>query len=201
MLALGVLVDANVLYSRTIRDWIALLFTRQSAEEFFRIYWTEDILAEVISSFRARHPNASGGQVTRIRDSLAATFAGGRVDDFRIDGTFPGSDEKDRHVHAAAIACGADLVLTKDRDFTKHRDPDNVPYEVYCPDEFFLLVEDNRPDLVRSVTGEQAGYWSGRLGSVNLPDQLRRVGCPGFAERVRGHLCALETIRNPAAPP
>jgi len=49
-----VLLDANVLVSRTLRDWVLLLQAR--AGGMFATCWTEDILAETIHAVRRRNP-------------------------------------------------------------------------------------------------------------------------------------------------
>ena len=36
------LVDANVLYPKTLRDWLALLYS-QGGSDMFTVYWTDDI--------------------------------------------------------------------------------------------------------------------------------------------------------------
>lgn len=187
-----VFADANVLYSRTLRDWLALLQLRAPGE-IYTVYWTEDVLAETIYRLRRRHPDWDGGKITQIRDRIAGTFEGGRVEDFAIDNTFPGKDDNDRHVHAAAVACHADIVLTSDGGFHDvDRNADSLPYEVYRPDEFFLLVDDCAPHLVREVTKEQTLYWAARQdGKADLATPLTDAGCPKFAERVRSHQCQL----------
>ena len=52
-----VLIDANVLYSRTLRDWI-LLLEIESEARMFKVHWTEDILAEVLYRTRRKSPTA-----------------------------------------------------------------------------------------------------------------------------------------------
>ncbi|WP_229794929.1 PIN domain-containing protein [Saccharothrix coeruleofusca] len=179
--------DANVLYSRTLRDWLALL-QLESAEEIYTVYWTEDVLAEVIYRLRRRHPTWSGAKITSVRDLIAKTFEGGRVDDFTIDGSFFGKDGDDQHVHAAAVACQADIVLTGDNGFfATGCDADARPYEVYKPDDFFMLVDDSAPHLVQRVTREQTLYWVRKGGRADLAGKLVEAGCLRFAERVRAH--------------
>ncbi|MGK4593197.1 hypothetical protein [Amycolatopsis sp. w19] len=98
---------------------------------------------------------SSFGKIRHIHDLLTKTFEGGRVEDFVIDGSFPGTDADDEHVHAAAIACSAEIILSCDNGFSlTGQDPDSLPYEVYTPDEFFVLVDDSSPQLVREVTGQ-----------------------------------------------
>ncbi|MCG8916727.1 PIN domain-containing protein [Actinokineospora sp. PR83] len=180
-----VFTDANVFYSRTLRDWLALL---QLQGGTYTVYWTEDVLAETVYRLRRRHPDWNGAKITAIRDRIAGTFEGGRVDDFTIDGSFPGGDVDDQHVHAAALACQADFILTCDNGFiVAGQDVDSMPYEVYRPDDFFVLVDDSAPHVVRQVTYDQTLYWVGRTGRADLASKLSDAGCPEFAERVRDH--------------
>ncbi|MCS7479997.1 PIN domain-containing protein [Umezawaea endophytica] len=146
------------------------------------------MLAETIYRLRRNNPGWDGVKTTSVRDLIVGTFEGGRVDDFKVDDSFPGSDVNDRHVHAAAIACQADFVLTDDEGFVVNgQDADAMPYEVYRSDDFFLLVDDSVPDLVRRVTREQTLYWARRTGRADLAGKLIAAGCPEFAERVRNH--------------
>lgn len=180
-----ILVDANVWYSRTLRNWLGLLYT-QGSQAPFRVRWTEDILAEVLYHLREEHPTWDGGRVTRIRDSIAGTFETGRVAEFRMDPNYAGVDERDRHVHSAAVACGAHVLLTFNiRDFPQ---TDLLDYEVLLPDEFLVLVNDAAPNLVDSVILEMCRYWLSRRMEVDLPGRLKAAGCPTFAEGVRAAL-------------
>lgn len=182
----SVFVDANVWYSRTRRDWLGMLYTVPHSPPF-QVHWTEDVLAEVLHSLRKAHPDWEGGRLTGIRDKLAGTFEVGRVADFSVDGTYRGPDPHDAHIHAAAIACRAELLVTCNiADF--QWDENESPYEVVHPDDFLILVDDTVPALVGDVAEEMHRYWFGRQGESNLPQQLRKAECPRFAERVRRHL-------------
>ncbi|MFT3861463.1 PIN domain-containing protein [Micropruina sp.] len=181
-----VFVDANVWFSRALRDWIGLLYTTPDAAPF-EVKWTEDVLAEVLYHLRRKHPEWAGSRITGIRDRLAATFEVGRVDDFTLGDDYKGGDPFDAHVHAAAVACRSDILLTTNvADF--YWDDNESSYEVMTPDEFLLLVDDSSPELVVEVTVARCHYWFQLNGEANLPSKLRAAGCPGFAERVRLHL-------------
>lgn len=190
MLGIGphsVFVDANVIFSRTVRDWLGLLYT-ESHGSLFQVFWTEDVLAEAMYHLRKKHPGLSGQQVARVRDLIAGTFEVGRVTDFAIDPGWVGTDPHDAHVHAAATACGADILLTANqRDF----DDDSATYSVYSPDEFFVLVEESAPDIVKAAVRSNLRYWMTKQCEPHLPLSLKTAGCPVFAERVRRHLLAL----------
>lgn len=181
-----VLVDANVWFSRTLRDWIGMLYTTPDSAPF-EVKWTEDILAELLRALRRKNPEWDGGEISRIRDLIAGTFEVGRVDDYLVAGDYLGNDPNDAHVHAAAIACGADILLTQNvKDFARRENESS--YEVLTPDEFFLLIDDSRPELVSKVTVSICEYWMNRKIEAELPKSLKEAGCPRFAERVRVHL-------------
>lgn len=184
-----VFVDANVHFSRTRRDWMALLCTSPDPP-LFRVHWTEDVLAEVIGSLREKHPRWSGGRLTRIHDRFVETYAGYRVDDFTVDSSYQGRDPKDAHIHAAAIACRASYLVTDDTGF--RWDDSSAPYELETSDDFFCIVDESAPQLVRDVVCQQLRYWIRRDGEADLPAKLRSAGCPEFAEIVRTHVQALD---------
>lgn len=184
--ATTVFVDANVWFSRTLRDWIGLLYITPD-EPAFVVHWTEDVLAELIYHLRKKHPAWPGERITGIRDQLAGTFEAGRVDSFEIGNTYRGSDPGDAHIHAAAVACGANILVTcNTADF--RGDEDAAPYEVMHPDDFLVLVDDSAPHLVAEVVSRMCSYWISRQGGADLPRSLRTAGCSEFAERVRRHL-------------
>jgi len=179
-------VDANVWFSRTLRDWIGLLYLVGDTPPF-EVRWTEDVLAEVIYHLRKVHPDWRGSRITGIRDRLAGVFEGGRVDDFVVEETYQGKDPYDAHVHAAAVASGADVLLTFNvSDF--ELGGDELPYEVLHPDEFVALLDDLAPEVVAAAVVANARCWMARDGEVDLPARLKAEGCPMFSQRVRHHL-------------
>lgn len=185
-----VLVDANVLYSRTLRDWFLMLYV-ESEGGMFTAHWTEDIMAEAIYHLRRNNRSLHGAVVASLRDKVERVLEGGRVSEFPIDETFQG-DPNDRHVHSAALACGATIVLTGDTRYRGDHDPDLLPYEVYQPDEFFQLVNASAPGLVARVTEKQARHYWERNGEADLCGRLEASDCPGFADVVRSHLQAID---------
>lgn len=184
-----VFVDANVWYSRTLRDWVGMLYLEGEWSPYI-VFWSEDVLTETLYHLRKDHPEWSGTQISSIRARIASTFEIGRVDDFEVDEDFPGNDPHDAHVHAAAVSCEADILLTCDvSDFAPNLEAAAVlPYELYTPDEFLVLMDNSAPDLVRAVAFKQVDYQVSRGREADLPLGLKRAGAPEFAERVRHHL-------------
>ncbi|MFD6391253.1 PIN domain-containing protein [Nocardia sp. NPDC060259] len=183
--ATKVLADANILYSRTLRDWLSLLYLR-GGNGMFQVYWTEDIMAETLYNRRKHNPHLPEAQIGGIRRTMVSTFGpNSLITGYRIDTSIEYSDVFDAHVHSAAIHGDVGIVLTANAgDFA---DLDQLTYEIYSADDFFMLIDDARPAIVRAVMLEQLAYWLPRNGR-SLPDALRRADAPLFAERIRAYL-------------
>lgn len=183
-----VFVDANVLYSKTLRDWIFLLKLAGNGN-MFQLHCTEDVLDEALYHLRRDHPEWKGQQIANIRRNIVGALDE-IVTDFDPSMDFPGSDENDRHVQAAAVASGAHILVTADKNLRSMADIDSLDYEIYSPDEFFVHVDDSSSRLVLRVTEEQREYWSKR-NSPGLIAALKSADCPEFAHRVNQHLRTL----------
>ncbi|MEV6432478.1 PIN domain-containing protein [Nocardia sp. NPDC051463] len=195
-----VLVDANIFYSRTLRDWLCLLYLR-GGSEMFQVYWTEDIMAEALYHLRRKNPFLAEQQVGGIRRTIIETFGDhSQIVRYTIDRDLVYPDVMDAHVHGAAVHAEVDIVLTANRDDFDFDGSDDLTYEVYSADAFFELIDDSKPALVRAVAQEQLVYWVERKGKA-LPEALRTAGADGFAERVRRHLQTLDVGRIFAANP
>ena len=180
-----VLVDANVLVSRTTLDW--LHFLREYNEGMFQLHITDDIQAEAIHALRRNHPRADGG-VIRDRVEKISGIMDEVLPDFPGTLRFTGKDEHDYHVHAAAVEGRADLVLTYNAPSDITTTPDDEHYDGISPDDFFVLVTDSNPRCLLPIVKTQFDYWSTRSGHAQLDDALRKAGCPEFAARVRSAL-------------
>ncbi|MDO8150109.1 PIN domain-containing protein [Isoptericola sp. b408] len=183
-----ILVDANVLYSRSLRDWLFLLEAGSNHNIFVTCY-TEDIRVETLNNLRKDHPDMDGKALTVVSDRIAKSMWE-RIEDYPAIPDAPIADPYDRHVHAAAVAGGVDKLLTCDGGFLKLPEPvtDGLPYEICTPEELFLLVDDGHPDVVRDVARHQWEYHRKKDPSADLPSYLARAGCPQFAKRVRLHI-------------
>ncbi len=73
-------------------------------------------------------------------------------------------------------------------------DRDDLVYEFYSADDFFQLIDDSHPLLVRQVMHEQLAYWVPRSGK-SLPEALREAGAHVFAERIRSYLQTTDVNR------
>ncbi|WP_417235294.1 PIN domain-containing protein [Arthrobacter sp.] len=186
-----VFVDANVLLSRTLRDWLFML-RQETRGGIFQLHTTWDVITEAGARLRDNYPLADGDLlgllIERIKDNvdeILTAFPGGAVEGI--------ADEGDWHVHHAAQSCRADILLTEDKGFTS----DDTHYEVYSCDEFFLEIGRSAPAAVTRVVKKQTAHWARYPDAKQLPDALRDAQCHGFADMILGHLKELALAGNP----
>lgn len=152
MSPLTVVYDACVLYPAPLRSFLMHL----AMTGLYRARWSMDIHAEWMRNVRQNYPDITQRQVKRIRDLMDA-----HVLDCVVTGyeslipsiTLP--DPDDRHVLAAAIHCGANVILTFNlRDF-----PDSVlnGFGIIAqhPDDFIRDQISVAPDIVCAAAKEQ----------------------------------------------
>lgn len=179
-----VFVDATALVSRSTRDW--LLHIRSASHRgMYVIACSRDVIVEALNTLRNQNPSWPGRMTTELMDGLLAVLD--IIDDFDADVPYAGTDPDDRHVHAAAIACGADFLVTDDNGF-KRMSSDATPYEVISADDFLVLVDDSHPQVVAEATRNQLAWWAAQDQKAHLAERLAAAGCPVFADRVAGHI-------------
>ncbi|MEJ1089402.1 PIN domain-containing protein [Microbacterium sp. Mu-80] len=187
-----VFVDANVLYSKTLRDWLFLLRLETSAD-MFTLASSNDVIAEVLYRLRRNNPSGPGHLTGNVKDTLEGTLDE-IVRDFPAGTVFLGDDQHDVHVHAATKECGASYLITDDHGFFTVADQLN--YEVHTADSFFQLLTENVPEVVDRVIHQQLGYYRARGSGMTLSQALADAGCPMFSTIVDQHLQALAAGRS-----
>jgi hypothetical protein len=143
------LYDACVLYPASMRD----LLIRLAQTGLFRARWTNDILDECFRNILANRSDLKPEALERTR-----TLVNRAVRDCLVEGYHPLiealdlPDPSDRHVLAAAIRCGAEVIVTLN---LKHFPEDKLaPYQMEAqhPDEFVLNLIDLDPVTVTTVS-------------------------------------------------
>lgn len=182
-------VDANVLFSRCLRDWLVLMAI-DSHYSAYTLRWSEAVLAEAFYHLRRRYPDASERQVESWRDRLDASFPESKVIGWDPKDVPCPRDPDDHHVLAAAYAGGVDVLLTCDgdiHDFQRCLDEVDAGIEVQHVDDFLCVIADRHPDLVRRRYRSQVAYWQRRAGLTEEAaadsgnEALDRAGAKRFA--------------------
>jgi hypothetical protein len=146
------LYDACVLYPASLRD----LLMHAAVTDLFRARWTDAIHDEWIRNVLKDRPDLTATQLKRTRELMNA-----HVRDCLVTGyeslvpalTLP--DPDDRHVLAAAICCGADVIVT----FNRKHFPDEAlkPFgiEAQHPDDFLSYQLDLAPNVMCTAAKRQ----------------------------------------------
>jgi cytosine/adenosine deaminase-related metal-dependent hydrolase len=158
--AFTALFDANVLYPAAQRD----LLIRLAQTGLFRGRWTDQILDEMQRAIIASQPQlvAKLGRTRQLMcDGVPDCLVTGYehlIDALELP------DVNDRHVLAAAIRCGAQVIVTNNlSDFPAYR-LDDYGIEAQSADEFIVHLVELRPALVAATLQRQAD-------SLNNPPQ------------------------------
>jgi predicted nucleic acid-binding protein len=140
-----VVYDANVLYPAHLRD---LLLTLAQAREF-RARYTAEILEEGFEHILANRPDLDRDRLARTRQLMERAIPDVLITGhMRLLDSLELPDPDDRHVLAAAIVAGAEVIVTDNtRDFPAEA---LAPYgiEAQNADVFVHHLVDLRPGVV-----------------------------------------------------
>lgn len=175
-----VVLDANVLYPFTLRDTLL----RAAGEGYFQVHWSDRILDEAMRNLVADEL-VTVDQSARLPAAMTTAFPGALVTGFDTLIATMKNDPKDRHVAAAAVRAGAQIIVTLNlKDFTIL--PEGV--EPQRPDEFLCALFDRDPIGMAAVVRQQAADLKRPPRSFDdVLGALHKV-VPGFAGKVRAHM-------------
>ena len=179
-----VVYDASVLYPSTLRD----LLIRVAQTGLVHARWTEQILDEMFTALLRDRPGLDAAKLGRTRTLMSMAIRDWKVTGYEplID-SLKLPDPDDRHVLAAAIRAGAQVIVTANlRDFPP---ADVRPWdiEVQSPDEFVRdQISLNRAAVYAAVQ-QIADSWRNPPGSFDdVLDRLERNGLPVSVAELRG---------------
>lgn len=145
MPALVAFLDANVLYPSALRSFLLHL----ALADLYRARWSNAVHEEWISNLLRSRPDLTRERLERTRRLMDKATLDSLVEDY--EALIPSlhlPDEDDRHILAAAIVGGAQVIVTKNlKDFPAaalrpHR------LEAQHPDKFVQNLIERSPDLV-----------------------------------------------------
>lgn len=190
---LTVFVDANILYSRCLRDWLVLM-ALDSHRTAYDLRWSEAVLAEAFYHLRRNHPSAPAQQIECWRDLLDENFPEAKVAHWDPQSVPCPTDLNDHHVLAAAHSGKVDILITRDgdiKDFQQCLDQAGAGIDVQHVDDFLCMIADRYPDLVQRRFLHQVMYWQRRNklseeeAADSSIDSLDRAGAARFAFLLR----------------
>ncbi len=175
-----VIVDANVLYPLTLRDTVL----RAAAAGFYQMRWSADILDEMERNLVSK-AGIQAEKAARLRATMERAFPEAEVTGYRSLVSAMPNHPKDRHVVAAAVKAGAQVIATANiKDFSPL--PDGL--EAQLPDDFLCHLFDLGQDVFVDMLREQAADLTRPPVSFeDLLDRLARV-VPDLVIAVRSRL-------------
>lgn len=159
------LLDANVLYAASVRD----LLLRLAEADLLAPHWSEQIRKEWTRNLLRNRPDLRPELVSRTCGLMERAFplACVRGYEHRLPSIHL-PDPGDAHVLAAAIECGADVIVTCNlADFPAGA---LLPHGIVAmhPDDFVLQLAQCHPDAVRRVV---TGYRQGLRKPPKTPEE------------------------------
>ena len=178
-----VILDANVLFSQNVRHLLLYL----PRTRLVQLKWTDEILDETMRALARERPDIPAVRLDSLRSLINESTADPLVTGY--DGLIDAlelPDPDDRHVLAAAITCGAQVIVTN--NITDFPDGSLSPYaiEAQSPDDFLLQLVDLQPDAVWWCLERMAADTNRPpLSAWELLDVLRGNGMPAASEALR----------------
>ena len=184
MSSFGVVVDSCVLIKASVRDTLI----RAYGADLYRLHWSDDILAEVIRNLVENNLTTRAG-AERLETVFRTVLEDAQVTGYTSLISSMTNHPKDRHVLAAAVAAGAQVIVTDNlKDFQADAlEPFDI--EAQSPDSFLADLFDLDSDAMVRIIREQSQATLRPHLSVNaILEHLARDGAPGFADNVRSAL-------------
>lgn len=182
-----VFVDTTVLFPFSVMD-VMLALTEDGVHE---VLWPQALLAEWerVIVREQRRPAASAAAITA---AIREYFADSEVPEQAyapLIAQMPGDDPDDRVHMAAAIAGGAEAIVTWNRSDFPAQALAAHGIRVCAPDEYLCGLLDAWPDEVLATVVRLAGEKRRPpMAPADLIDLLAKAGVPTFADRLRAQL-------------
>jgi predicted nucleic acid-binding protein len=178
-----VVFDANVFFGARLRSLVIEL----AQTGIFRARWTTEINDEWSRNVAAKkgiHPSKLARTISDMESA---------VPDCLVEGYEPliqsliYTQAKDRHVLAAAIACGASAIVTFNLDDFSTDELARYGIHALHPDQFFLDIEDiSSNQFLSAVKNDISHYVTPPLTVEQYLHDLEKAGVPKIAEYLRG---------------
>ncbi len=155
--------------------------------------WSDRVHEEWMGAVHRDFPNVTRGQLERTRDLMNLHAEDSLVTGFEeLIESLELPDPNDRHVLAAAIRSGADVIVTRNlKDFPPDRlDPHGI--EAQHPDTFIMHLFDLNPGAVVGAAQEHRASLKNPPKSVDeYLETLERLGLTQTVAELRGYASVL----------
>ena len=181
--------DPSALYPSLLRN----VLMRLAQRDLFHAFWSARVQDEWTSAVLRDRPLLERAQIDRTRSLMDEQIDDANVADYEhlID-TVTLPDVDDRHVLAAAIHCGAGVIVTANlRDFPAST-LSTYGIEAQHPDAFILGLFNADPNVVLASLRElRASLKKPPLTAAELLSSMARQGLMGSADALGGFIDTL----------
>jgi predicted nucleic acid-binding protein len=182
--------DANVLYPFSLRDTLLRLAEPEPAPAPAPLYiplWSERILEEMVRNL-VEDRRMDQERADRLASLMRSAFEEASLAEDAIAALEDSmtNDPGDRHVLAAAVAGGAEAIITFNLEHFPPEACKPFGIEAAHPDEFLLALYELAPERVVAEVRRQAEDLTNPPWSfAELIDALERAGVAEFANALR----------------
>ena len=188
-MSIAAFLDASVLYPATLRSVLMYL----AAADVFRALWSEAVSKEWMAALARDRPDLSASATARVRALMEAHVEHAVVSGYEdLMPTLTLPDPEDRHVLAAAIHGGADIIVTLN---LRHFPPEALePYKIVAqpPDAFVCgLLEADAESAVAAFAADRARLRNPAMSPDAYMVSLERAGLKATGAALRTFIDAL----------
>ncbi len=173
-----VVLDACVLYPMHLRD----VLLQAAAEGLYQVYWSKEILDEATRNLVA-NLQIDAPKAVRLVGMMSGAFPEAAVTDYEDLIDAMRNDPKDRHVVAAAVKVGAQVIVTENSEHFAVM-PDGI--EAQTANEFLCNLFDLNPD--RMILALEKICARRKRSPNELGPLVDATLCKDFAKLVRQRL-------------
>ncbi len=177
------ILDANVLFPAPLRDYLLNL----ADLDLYKPKWTDEIQEEWIKSLLLKRKDISRKSLESAKSAMNIAFPDSNILKYKSkirSLTLP--DPKDRHVLAAAIKSGSDLIITfNTKDFpTSYIKSFGV--KVLHPDEFILkIIDENNSASYQALKNQVMRLRNPPLSIEEVLNAIKKCGLPKSVARLK----------------
>lgn len=188
MASLIVFYDANVLYPAELRNFLMHL----ALIGVFGARWSAEVHEEWIENLLANRPDLNREKLERTRTLMDKAAPHALVTGYKhLIPKLELPDRNDRHVLAAAIHCGASVIVTQNLTDFPANALAQFGIEAQHPDDFILDLLGFAPGLVVEAAENHRGSLKNPAKTVaEYLDSLERQGLTQTAAELRRYLAA-----------
>jgi predicted nucleic acid-binding protein len=177
----GVVLDACILIKASLRDTLI----RAYDADLYRLYWSDDILTEVTRNLVENGLTTTAG-AARLEQRLRIVLEAAEVSGYTALIPSMTNHPKDRHVVAAAVAAGAELIVTENLGDFPASTLEPFGIEAQSPDQMLVaLFELDGETMIQIIHDQSQATNRPHLSVEMILDHLERDGAPQFAALLR----------------